>query len=143
MAQIPFDMTRPSPRSSRLAVEVATVLLNDSQFNSARIAEQPVPGGGQFRTIWKCLDGRFVTYLHSWATGIGYLMLARAYFDKFRQPLPSWAVRMPPGVCLRLCKLALSADQTLPGACPKNGNGEAPYVQMAGLLEGAELYRSA
>jgi hypothetical protein len=143
MAQIPFDRTRPSPCLSRLEIEVATVLLNDSHFNSARITEQPFPAGGYFRTVWKRLDGRFVTYLHSWATGTGYLMLARAYFDKFRQPLPSWAVRMPPAVCLRLCNMAISADQTLPAACPQAGNGGAMYVQMARLVEGAELFRSA
>lgn len=143
MAQIPLDRPLPSPCLSRFEIEVATVLLNDSHFNSARITEQPFPGGGHFRTIWKCLDGRFVTYLHSWATGTGYLMLAKAYFDKFRQQLPSWAVRMPPGVCLRLCNMALGADQTLPAACPQAGNGEAMYVQMARLVEGAELFRSA
>jgi hypothetical protein len=35
--------------------------------------------------------------------------------------------------------MAISADQTLPAACPQAGNGEAIFAQMAGLVEGAEL----
>lgn len=106
------------------------------------LAARPIPGNGRFRTVWRCLDGTFVTYRHSWSTGMGYLMNAGSYFGQFKQPLPAWALRMPPFVCSRLCGLALIADQPLTEECPQADNGELVFARFAKATEGAKLLRA-
>jgi hypothetical protein len=73
---------------------------------------------------------------------MGYLMNAGSYFGQFKQPLPAWALRMPPFVCSRLCGLALIADQPLTEECPQADNGELVFARFAKATEGAKLLRA-
>ncbi len=143
MDQIAFDMAPPSSREPSFESRIVTVLLDETAFTSATLTAQLIPGNGRFRTVWRCLDGTFVTYRHSWSTGMGYLMKAGSYFGQFKQPVPSWALRMPPFVCSRLCGLALSAGQPLPTECSKSDNGDVTFARFAAATEGAKLVRSA
>ncbi len=143
MDQFAVDKAPPSSREPSFESRIVSVLLDETAFMSATLTAQPIPGNGRFRTVWRCLDGTFVTYRHSWSTGMGYLMKAGSYFGQFKQPLPSWALRMPPIVCWRLCDLALSAGQPLPAECPQAENGEATLVRVAAATEGAKQFRSA
>lgn len=127
----------PSHSLSHLDLQLAAVLLDEGAFNGTELTARPLSGNGQFRTAWKCLDGTWVTHLHGWSTGMGYLSKARSYADHFKQPLPSWALMMPPIVCWRLCDVALSAGQPLPAACPQSENSEAMFARIAALAEGA------
>jgi len=136
-------MAPPSSREPSFESRIVTVLLDETAFTSATLTAQPIPGNGRFQTVWSCLDGAYVTYRHSWSTGIGYLMKAGSYFGHFNQPLPSWALRMPPFVCSRLCGLALIADQPLPTKCPQADNRELAFARFASAAEGAKLFRSA
>lgn len=142
MAKIPVDKTHPSNRLSPFETGIVSVLMDEVAFKSAFLTAHPIPGDGHFQTVWSCLDGTFVTYRHSWSTGIGYLLKAKSYFDHFKQPLPSWALRMPPIVCLGLCDVAISADQPLPAQCPQAENGEAIFARFAAATVGAKQFKS-
>jgi hypothetical protein len=143
MYQIAADKAVPSSPEPYLESRIVTVLLDETAFTSATLTAQPIPGNGRFQTVWSCLDGAYVTYQHSWSTGMGYLMKAGTYFGQFKQPLPAWALRMPPFVCSRLCDLAFSAGQPLPEECPKADNREFAFARFAMAAEGAKLFRSA
>jgi hypothetical protein len=136
-------MTHPSSRAPSFESGIVKVLIDEVAFESATLTVQPIPDNGHFQTVWRCVDGTFVTYRHSWSMGMGHMMKARSYFDHFKQPLPSWALRMPPIVCLGLCDVALSADQPLPAACPQAESGEATFARFAAATEGATRFRSA
>jgi hypothetical protein len=142
MDQIAADKAVRSSREPSFESRTVTVLLDETAFTTATLTAQPIPGNGRFRTVWRCLDGTFVTYRHSWATGMGYLMKAGSYIGQFKQPLPAWALRMPPFVCSRLCGLALSAGQPLPAECPQAENGEPVFARFAKATEGAKLFRA-
>jgi hypothetical protein len=143
MDQVAFDKAPPSSREPSFESRIVAVLLDETAFTSATLTAQPAPSNGRFQTVWSCLDGTYVTYRHSWATGMGYLMKAGSYFGQFKQPLPAWALRMPPFVCSRLCGLAFSAGQPLPEECLKSDNGDPGFVRFAKATEGAKLYRQA
>ena len=143
MDQIPVEKAPPSSREPSFESRIVAVLLDETAFTSATRTAQPIPGNGRFRTVWRCLDGTFVTYRHSWSTGMGYLMKAGSYSGQFKQPLPAWTLRMPPFVCLGLCGLALIADQPLPAECPQADNQELVFARFAKATEGAKLFRSA
>ena len=132
----------PSHSLSHLDLQVAAVLLDEVAFNGTRLTARPLSGNGQFRTAWKCLDGTYVTHLHSWSKSMGYLSKAKSYADHFKQPLPSWALMMPPIVCWRLCDVALRAEQPLPAVCPQAGNSEAMFARIAAACEGAMRFAS-
>ena len=123
-------------------LQVAKVLLDRGAFNSSSLTTQPLPANGRFQTVWECLDGTFVTHLHSWSTGMGYMAKGGSYAAHFKQPLPSWARLMPPMVCWRLCDVALRADQPLPASCPQLGNVEAICARIVAVAEGATLFSS-
>lgn len=143
MDPIAVDKAPPSGREPSFEGRIVAVLVDETAFMSATLTAQLIIGNGRFRTVWRCLDGTFVTYRHSWSTGMGYLMKAGSYFGQFKQPLPAWALRMPPFACSRLCGLALSADQPLPTECPQADNGELAFARFAAATEGAKLFRSA
>ena len=143
MDQVAVDMAPPSSREPSFESRIVTVLLDETAFTSATLTAQLIPGNGRFQTVWSCLDGAYLTYRHSWSTGIGYLMKAGSYFGQFKQRLPSWALRMPPFVCWRLCDLALSAGRPLPAECPQAENREQAFARFAEATEGAKLFRSA
>ena len=143
MYQIALDKALPSSREPSFESRIVAVLLDETAFTSATLTAQPAPINGRFQTVWRCLDGTFVTYRHSWSTSMGYLMKAGSYFGQFKQALPAWTLRMPPFVCSRLCSLAFSAGQPLPTECPKSYNGDVTFARFAKATEGVRLFRSA
>jgi hypothetical protein len=143
MHQIAVDKALPSSREPSFESRIVTVLMDEAAFKSATLTAQPLAGNGRFQTVWSCLDGTFVTYRHNWSTGMGHLMKAGSYVGQFKQPMPPWALHMPPLVCWRLCDIALSADQPLPAKCPQAENGDGMFARFAAATEGAKLFRSA
>jgi hypothetical protein len=141
--QVAVDKAHPASREPSFEGRIVAVLLDETGFTSATLTAQPAPSNGRFQTVWSCPDGTYVTYRHGWSKGIGYLMKAGSYFGQFKQPLPAWALRMPPFVCWRLCDLALSAGQPLPAQCPRARNCEGMFARFAAATEGAKRFRSA
>jgi len=83
-------------------MQVFMVLSDESDFNGTSLTAEPLPKNGQFRTVWQCHDGTFITHRHSWSTGMGYMAKVKAYAGHFMHGLPAWAQPMPPVVVWRL-----------------------------------------
>lgn len=117
--------------------QMAVVLNDEADFRETSFTAEPVPSNGRFRTVWQCQNGTYVTHIHSWSTGMGYMAKVKAYADRFGQGLPEWARPMPPIVVWRLCDVALRVEQPLPIACPQPENAAPTFSRTTAIADGA------
>ena len=130
-------MTKINSDAPVFELQISDTLGDETLFSGTSLTSEPVSVDGRFRTVWRCLDGTLVTHRHSWSTGMGSTAKIKAYSDRFRQELPSWARPMPPITVWRLCEIALRTDRPLPAACPKSEGSAATFIQIAAIGEGA------
>ena len=124
-------------------MQVASILSDEGEFSRTSFTVEPLFKHGVFRTVWRCLDGTFITHCHSFSIGMGHMHKAKTYSDRFREKLPPWARPMPPAVIWQLCDVALHAEQMLPIACPEPENAAPIFSRIAAIADGAVRFTAA